>query len=114
MTSRVSFPLGLCLGLAATTSALGQLKDQATPVDALKVAKGFKVELLYTVPKGDQGSWVSMCTDPKGRLIVSDQYGKLYRLTPPAIGTGGTLALRRSTFPWAWRRDFSTPSTAST
>lgn len=93
MTSRVSFPLGLCLGLAATTSALGQLKDQATPVDALKVAKGFKVELLYTVPKGDQGSWVAMCTDPKGRLIVSDQYGKLYRLTPPAIGTGGTLGI---------------------
>lgn len=93
MTSRVSLPLGLCLGLAATTSAFGQLKDQATPVEALKVAKGFKVELLYTVPKGDQGSWVSMCTDPKGRLIVSDQYGKLYRLTPPAIGTGGALGI---------------------
>jgi len=93
MTCRVSLPLGLCLGLAATTPALGQLKDQATPVDALKVAKGFKVELLYTVPKSDQGSWVSMCTDPKGRLIVSDQYGKLYRLTPPAIGTGGTVGI---------------------
>ncbi len=93
MTSRVSFPLGLCLGLAATTSALGQLKDQATPVEALKVAKGFKVELLYTVPKGDQGSWVSMCTDPKGRLIVSDQYGKLYRLTPPALGTTAAPAI---------------------
>ncbi len=24
--------------------------------------------------------------DPKGRLITSDQYGKLYRITPPAIG----------------------------
>jgi putative heme-binding domain-containing protein len=93
MTSRVSLPLGLCLGFAATTPALGQLKDQATPVEALKVAKGFKVELLYTVSKGDQGSWVAMCTDPKGRLIVSDQYGKLYRLTPPAIGTGGTLGI---------------------
>ena len=27
-----------------------------------------------------------MCVDPKGRLIVSDQYGKLYRVTPPPIG----------------------------
>src|SRR4030095_3714111 len=33
-----------------------------------------------------EGSWVAMCTDPKGRLIVSDQYGKLYRLTPPPLG----------------------------
>jgi glucose/arabinose dehydrogenase len=27
-----------------------------------------------------------MCTDPKGRLIVSDQYGPLYRVTPPPLG----------------------------
>jgi putative heme-binding domain-containing protein len=38
--------------------------------------------LLYNVPKDDQGSWVSMCVDPKGRLIVSDQYGGLFRVTP--------------------------------
>lgn len=58
----------------------------ATPISALKVAKDFKVELLYSVPKDEQGSWVNMCVDPKGRLIVSDQYGSLYRVTPPAIG----------------------------
>ena len=52
----------------------------------MKVAKGFKVELLYSVPKDEQGSWVNMCVDPKGRLIVSDQYGALYRVTPPPIG----------------------------
>ncbi|HXG48416.1 MAG TPA: c-type cytochrome [Methylomirabilota bacterium] len=55
----------------------------ATGVEQLKVAKDFKVELLYTVPKDKEGSWVAMCTDPKGRLLVSDQYGKLYRITPP-------------------------------
>ena len=44
--------------------------------------KGFKVELLYSVPKAKQGSWVSMTPDPKGRLVVSDQYGSLYRVTP--------------------------------
>ena len=46
---------------------------------------------MYSVPT-EQGSWVSLTTDPKGRLITSDQYGKLYRITVPAIGaTGKTL-----------------------
>jgi putative heme-binding domain-containing protein len=58
----------------------------ATPPEQLKVPKDFKVELLYSVPKGRQGSWVAMTVDPKGRLIVSDQYGKLYRITVPDVG----------------------------
>jgi putative heme-binding domain-containing protein len=58
----------------------------ATDPATMKVMKDFKVELLYSVPKDEQGSWVSMCFDPKGRLIVSDQYGALYRIVPPAIG----------------------------
>jgi len=44
------------------------------------VPKGFKVELLYTVPKAEQGSWVSMTVDGKGRIIAGDQYGGLYRV----------------------------------
>ena len=59
---------------------------QAPSPDGFKVAKGFKVERLYTVPKDEQGSWVNMAVDPKGRLTVSDQYGKLYTVTPPALG----------------------------
>ena len=55
----------------------------ATPIDRIKAPKGFKVELLYTVPRDSQGSWVNLTVDPKGRLITSDQYGKLYRVTPP-------------------------------
>ncbi|MCA9035498.1 MAG: hypothetical protein KDA91_10215, partial [Planctomycetaceae bacterium] len=58
----------------------------ATPVSDIKVADGFQVELLYSVPGGEMGSWVNMASDPKGRLIVSDQYGKLYRVTPPPVG----------------------------
>lgn len=44
--------------------------------------KGFEVEKIYTVPKGQQGSWVSMGIDPKGRLYCSDQ-GKagIWRVT---------------------------------
>ncbi len=60
----------------------------ATPVEDLRVAEGFEVELLYSVPSETMGSWVCMTPDPKGRLIVSDQYGKLYRVTPPANGSG--------------------------
>ena len=54
--------------------------------DALQLPKDFKGELLYTVPKAEQGSWVTMTVDPKGRIIACDQYGKMYRITVPPIG----------------------------
>lgn len=57
----------------------GQL---ATSPSAITTLPGFEVELVYSVPKGEQGSWVSMTVDPKGRLITSDQGGSLYRVTP--------------------------------
>ena len=37
------------------------------------------------MPQETQGSWVNMTVDPKGRLIVSDQYGKLYRVSLPSV-----------------------------
>src|SRR5437763_16272501 len=61
------------------------LLAQSAPASAasnLKVARAFKADLLYSVPKETEGSWVAMCVDPKGRLIVSDQYGTLYRIVP--------------------------------
>lgn len=63
-----------------------KLAPKATPPDKIKVKDGFRVELLYSVPQAEQGSWVSLCVDPKGRLFVSDQYGGLFRITPPPIG----------------------------
>ena len=60
--------------------------NTATPVERIKAAKGFKVELLYSVPSDTHGSWVNLCTDNKGRLLVSDQFGGMYRITPPASG----------------------------
>lgn len=59
-------------------------ENTATPINRIKAAKDFQVELLYSVPGGDQGSWVALCTDPKGRIIAADQYGGLYRFNPPA------------------------------
>ncbi len=79
--------LSLNLLFARPASAQDSFAGSATPVESLKVAKDFQVELLYTVPKDQEGSWVALCTDPKGRLIVSDQYGSLYRLTLPPLGT---------------------------
>ncbi|KAB2669703.1 MAG: c-type cytochrome [Verrucomicrobia bacterium] len=85
---------GLAVSLLAVP-ALGQgsFAGLATPVAKLKVAPDFKVELLHTVPKEQQGSWVAMTVDPKGRLIVSDQYGKMYRLTPPPIGSAAAMGI---------------------
>lgn len=62
--------------------------SNSQPRDVFDVLPGFQVELLYTVPKDLQGSWVSICFDDRGRLIASDQGGKgLYRITPPKIGS---------------------------
>ncbi len=53
----------------------------------IKVLPDFKVDLLYTVPKAEQGSWVSLTLDNKGRLVAGDQYGGLYRSVLPATST---------------------------
>jgi len=58
----------------------------ATPVSRIKAPEGFTVELLYSVPGGEQGSWVNLCADDKGRIYASDQYGGLYRFPAPPAG----------------------------
>ena len=60
--------------------------NKATPIDRVRVLPGFRVELVYSVPQTDQGSWVNLCEDDRGRIYTSDQYGGLYRLTPPPAG----------------------------
>ncbi|HEY0981987.1 c-type cytochrome [Schlesneria sp.] len=64
--------------------------------DLFNLLPGFQVERLFTVPKEELGSWVSITTDPKGRLIVSDQ-GKLglCRITPPPIGSSAPTKVER-------------------
>ncbi|MCO6453873.1 MAG: c-type cytochrome, partial [Pirellulaceae bacterium] len=81
---------------AASLAAAAPLREPtATPVELLKVARDFSVELLYSVPKDEQGSWVNLCIDPRGRLIVSDQYGGLYRVTPPPIGSNQQVVIEK-------------------
>ena len=60
-------------------------------LDKLKLPDGFVAELIYSPGENDQGSWVAMTFDDKGRMITSDQYGFLYRLELPAIGSDSTV-----------------------
>ena len=54
----------------------------------LNLPEGFRAELVYSPSEHHQGSWVCLTTDHQGRLIASDQYGKLYRITPGQKGKG--------------------------
>ena len=68
----------LCLAILLTFSQTGLA--QIDKGAKLKLPDGFVGELVYEVPS-KQGSWVCLTTDPQGRLIASDQYGNLYRIT---------------------------------
>ncbi len=63
---------------------ISPIAEAATAV--LEVTDGFQIELIYQVPRGEEGSWVASCFDDKGRMIVSDQRGELYRFELPALG----------------------------
>ena len=79
----------LFLGLLSCFVCLagsGYAQPSVTPPERIRLPDGFNIELLYSVPRGDQGSWVAMCQDDKGRLIVSDQHGGLYRFPIPKLG----------------------------
>ena len=74
--------------------------DTATETENPKISKlklpgDFKVDHLYSPSEHEQGSWVAMAFDDKGRLITSDQYGALYRLTLSAIGTDSLAGIER-------------------
>jgi putative heme-binding domain-containing protein len=98
--------LGVCLAVTLTVCAHAKTAKRtaatatdfnatATPAEKIKVAKGFQIELLYSVPKEKYGSWVNLAVDPKGRLIASDQTGPLYRLTVPPKGRAGEVKVER-------------------
>ncbi|MGJ8696613.1 MAG: c-type cytochrome [Verrucomicrobiaceae bacterium] len=78
----------LACSMVLSIPVFGQ-EAEVTPVDRLNVKEGFQVERLYSVPKGEFGSWVTLCKDDKGRFYAGDQYGSIYRFTAPE--PGGTL-----------------------
>lgn len=61
---------------------LGNAKK--TPVaaaDELILAPGFKADLVHLVPRGSQGTWVSLAVAPNGDLVAGDQLGVLWRVS---------------------------------
>jgi putative heme-binding domain-containing protein len=82
---KLLFALFLLAGIACKNP-----KESGNGSDAkinnLKLPAGFHAEHLYSPGLNEQGSWVAMTFDDKGRMIASDQYGNLYRITIPAVG----------------------------
>ena len=83
-----AMPRACCLlvmlaSLAATTPAAA---EEATPAEKIEIHEGFQVERLLSVPRA-LGSWVAFCFDDRGRIYASDQGPRLFRITPPPIGT---------------------------
>ena len=61
----------------------------APSASALTVPDGFTVQLV-TSAQHNQGSWVSLAFDPRGRAVVSPQSGKTLRIEIPATTNGYT------------------------
>ncbi len=89
--------LAMLLAGLALISACQSQDDKAADeekkpkIEKVNLPPDFVADHLYSPSENKLGSWVSMAFDGKGRMIVSDQYGGLYRLTIPAIGEADTL-----------------------
>ena len=98
--------------------------DQAHGADARRDAgrdaqgdEGLQGRTALLRAQGQARLLGQLCVDPKGRLIVSDQYGPLYRITPPrhsAARPQSTPRSKNSTCRSAGRTACSGHSTAST
>lgn len=92
MKNKLLFVLGAIFIMVSCNSIKEQEKDLVEILDSktakIKVQDGFKAEHLFSPGDNDNGSWVAMAFDDKGRLITSDQYGSLYRMEVSDIGSG--------------------------
>lgn len=80
---RYSLISSIVVGACFSCHARDDAKLVKDPDTGISLREGFDAELLYDIPK-EQGSWVAMTFDPKGRLVVSDQDDKgVYRVTLP-------------------------------
>ncbi len=72
--------------LACLTNSTIGAAEEATPAEKIEIHEGFAVERLLSVPR-ELGSWVAFCFDTRGRIYASDQGPRLFRITPPPIGS---------------------------
>ncbi|MDA1267131.1 MAG: c-type cytochrome [Planctomycetota bacterium] len=79
--------LALLVTLVPLAHAKAQEGQAARPAEGVTLLEGFEAELLYKVPRDQEGSWVSIATGPDGVLFASDQGAKgIYRIRPAALG----------------------------
>jgi putative heme-binding domain-containing protein len=83
LLSSLIFSAGSCKNSKEPDTAI----SSDPKISNLKLPTGFHADHLYSPGVNNQGSWVAMTFDNKGRMITCDQYGNLYRLTIPAIGS---------------------------
>ncbi|MDF1812968.1 MAG: c-type cytochrome [Verrucomicrobiales bacterium] len=72
------------------------------PLDPANITtlSGFSVEHLYTVPKTEQGSWVSLTEDDKGRLYASDQKNAgLFQIKIVDTQGGSSVTVKKLSIP---------------
>jgi hypothetical protein len=99
--------LSLLLSLATTTALHGALAELNVAEGTIEspdgafigrdysLARDFRLELLYVVPS-DQGSWLPLSWDNKGRLLVaSHNSNDLFRLTVPKVGSTDAVKTER-------------------
>ncbi len=77
---------GVVTAASLDSAAPGDRDAKPHEETRLRHAPDFVVEQIYLVPKGEQGSWVSLTVAPNGRLIASDQgTAGLFQITPPKL-----------------------------
>jgi putative heme-binding domain-containing protein len=75
------------IALAASMSIIFFSCSQEPLSDAsIEIPKGFIAERIFSTDSESFGSWVSIAKDNKNRILVSDQYGKIYRFSLPKRG----------------------------
>ena len=57
------------------------LTNSATAAAHITALPGFKVELVRSAA-ADEGSWVALAFDPRGRIVIAREDRGLLRLTP--------------------------------
>jgi len=92
---QIFFLLLITIGVSSCDNERATEKSGDQKIAKLKLPTDFKVDHLYSPSEHDQGSWVAMTFDDKGRMITSDQYGALYRLELSPIGTSSLAKIER-------------------
>jgi putative heme-binding domain-containing protein len=69
--------------------------QDVTRAEEISTLPGFRVELIHAVDRKSEGSWVALTVDPQGRVLAADQYGGLFRVTPPPPGRSGAAKVER-------------------